>query len=176
MKTLLRLMSFTSLLAIAAVAIAGEPPAKPYKGSEAFERLKPLAGSWKATIDMGKGPMDVSLEYRLVAGGSVLEERIFAGSPMEMVTMYHDKKGQLAVTHYCMLANQPAMLLKSSDAKTLRFDFDKTCGINAKSEEHMHALALTFVDANTLQQEWEHHENGRRSPKSSTFTFKRTKS
>lgn len=176
MKTLLRLSSFASLLTVAAVALAGEPLSKPYKGSAAFERLKPLAGSWKATIDIGQGPMEVTLEYRLIAGGSALEERIFAGSPQEMVTMYHDRNGQLAVTHYCLLANQPGMLLKSSDAKTLRFDFDKTCGINANTETHMHALTLTFVDADTIQQAWEHYENGRRSEKSPTFTFKRAKS
>ena len=42
------------------------------------------------------------------------------------------------------------MTLKSSDAKTLRFDFDKTCGINVKTESHMHALTLRFDDADTI--------------------------
>jgi hypothetical protein len=174
MKTTLHLTALVSWLA-AGVALAGEPPRQPQKGSAEFERLKALVGSWKATADMGQGPMDVSLEYRLVAGGSVLEERIFAGTPMEMVTMYHDKKGRLALTHYCMLANQPGMLLKSSDAKTLRFDFDQTCGINARTEDHMHALTLTFVDADTLRQEWQHYEKGKPSEKPALFVFQRAK-
>jgi hypothetical protein len=42
------------------------------------------------------------------------------------------------------------MTLKSSDAKTIKFDFDKTCGINPKKESHMHALAITFDDADTI--------------------------
>jgi hypothetical protein len=89
--------------------------------------------------------------------------------------MYHDRTGKLAVTHYCMLANQPAMLLKSSDAKSLQFDFDKTCGINAKSEEHMHALKLTLVDADTIEQDWAHWKDGKRSDRSPKFTFKRAR-
>jgi len=42
------------------------------------------------------------------------------------------------------------MLLKSSDSKSLKFDFDETCGINVSKESHMHALTLTFDDADTL--------------------------
>jgi hypothetical protein len=35
---------------------------------------------------------------------------------------------------------------------------------------------MTFVDADTLQQEWLHYEKGKPSPKSVAFTFKRTQS
>lgn len=171
----IHLLLVISTVFTAASVFAGDAPPKPYKGSAEFERLKPLVGTWKTTHDMGQGPMEVSLQYRLVSGGSVLEERIFAGTPMEMVTMYHDKGGKLSLTHYCMLANQPGMLLKSSDAKSLRFDFDKTCGINPKTETHMHALRLTFVDSDTLEQDWAHWQDGKRSDHSPKFTFKRAK-
>jgi hypothetical protein len=66
-----------------------------------------------------------------------------------MVTMFHDKNGKLALTHYCMIGNQPGMLLASSDAKTMKFDFDKNCGI-APLETHMHALTLTFESVDEI--------------------------
>jgi len=99
---------------------------------------------------MGQGPIDMTVQYRLLAGGSVLEERVFSGTPNEMITMYFDQAGKLALTHYCMFGNRPGMLLKSSDDKTVTFDFDKTCGINEAQESHMHALSISFDDPNTI--------------------------
>lgn len=123
---------------------------KPKPGSPEFERMKSLVGTWTGKTDMGQGPVDITMQYRLLAGGSVLEERVFAGTPNEMVTMYYDKDGKLAMTHYCVMGNRPAMRLKSSDAKTIKFDFDATCGINPAKESHMHSLTLTFNDADTI--------------------------
>jgi hypothetical protein len=120
------------------------------KESRAFEQMKSLVGTWKGKTDMGQGPIDVTLQYRLLAGGSVLEERVFAGTPNEMLTMYYEKDGKLAMTHYCVMGNRPGMLLKSADAKTIKFDFDETCGINPAKESHMHALTITFDDPNTI--------------------------
>ena len=88
--------------------------------------------------------------------------------------MYHDRKGKLFLTHYCMLANQPGMRLKSSDAKKLTFDFDPTCGVDAKTEMHMHSLALTFADADTLVQDWQLFEGGK-AKDNHPFTLKRVK-
>jgi len=106
-----------ALLSLLVIGLSAGQADKPSKGSPEFERMKTLAGTWKGKADMGEGPMEFTVEYRLVAGGSAIEERIFAGSPKEMVTMYHDKKGKLSLTHYCMLGNRPGMLLKSSDDK-----------------------------------------------------------
>ena len=162
------------LLLVAAGWLAAAQPDKPYHGSPEFERMKTLIGAWKGKTDMGQGPMEFSVEYRLVSGGSVIEERIFAGTPKEMVTMYHDRQGKLALTHYCMLGNQPAMLLKSSDAKTLQFDLDATCGLDAKSETHMHSLSITFDNADTITQDWRLFEDGK-AKESHPFTLKRAK-
>jgi len=48
------------------------------------------------------------------------------------------------------MGNRPGMILKSADAKTIKFDFDSTCGINPKKESHMHALSIKFEDADTI--------------------------
>src|SRR2546421_9118045 len=167
--------SLVSVLTFSVIAFASSAaqPAPPYKGSPEFERMKSLVGSWKGVHDMGQGQMDMTVEYRLVAGGSALEERVFAGAPMEMVTMYHDRQGKLALTHYCMLHNQPGMLLKSSNETSLSFDFDKTCGVDKRSM-HMHSLTITFQDADHISQDWNLYENGK-AKDSHPFALKRGK-
>ena len=149
MKT--KLVSYCALMLLAGAAAlpAAEPaPAKP--NSPEFERMKTLVGTWKGKADMGQGPVDMTVQYRLLSGGSVLEERVFPGTPHEMVTMYYDKGGKLALTHYCIMGNRPGMLLESSDAKTLKFDFDATCGIDPAKESHMHALTIRFDSPDTI--------------------------
>src|SRR6185503_1666947 len=115
----------TTLLLATTVWLAAEEPAKPTSGSPEFERMKTLVGTWQGKTDMGQGPVDITVQFRLIAAGTVLEERVLAGTPNEMVTMYYDQGGKLSLTHYCMLGNRPAMQLKSSDAKTISFNFDK---------------------------------------------------
>src|SRR5689334_17181152 len=121
------------LLVFSAHLLAGEPQAPPKKSWE-FERMKSLVGTWKGKADMGQGMTEFTVEYRLISGGSALEERIFAGTPKEMLTIYHDRNGKLALTHYCMLGNQPGMVLTSARPKSFQFDFDPKCGVDDKSE------------------------------------------
>jgi len=173
-SSLKEIVLLVSLLALAAGPLLAAESDKTHKGSPEFERMKSLAGTWKGKADMGQGPVEMTVAYRLVSGGSAIEERIFEGSPKEMVTMYYDKKGKLALTHYCMLANQPGMLLESSDAKTLRFDFDPTCGLDPASEMHMHSLTITFENPDTIVQDWRLYEDGKNKD-SHPFTLKRVK-
>ena len=174
MKMKITSVCATLLLAVTTALPAGEMP-KPQPGSAEFERMKSLVGTWKGMVDMGQGPIEMVSQYRLLAGGSVLEEKVFAGTPNEMTTMYYDKDGKLALTHYCMMGNRPGMLLKSANAKTLKFDFDKSCGINVKKEAHMHALTLTFDDADTLTASCKAIMDGKEMPEKPT-TLKRVKS
>jgi hypothetical protein len=164
-----------ALLLTASLGLRAEDQPKPKQGSAEFERLKFLVGTWKGTADMGQGPVEMTLQYRLIAGGSVLEERVFAGTPREMITMFYDRNGRLALTHYCVMGNQPGMVLNSSDDKTLKFDFDKTCGINVSKESHMHALTLHFDDADTVTATCNAMMDGKEVAEKAT-TFKRVKS
>ena len=172
MKTKITSVCATLLLTTAVALHAGEPP-KP--ASPEFERMKALVGTWQGKADMGQGPIDMTVQYRLVAGGSVLEEKVFNGTPNEMTTMYYDKNGKLAMTHYCMFGNRPSMLFKSADAKTIKFDFDKGCGINPKKESHMHALSISFDDADTITTSCKAIMDGKEMPEHPT-TLKRVKS
>ena len=169
-----KLTAFCATLLVAGVMFvqAGEPEKK--AGSAEFERMKTLVGTWKGTADVGQGPVEMTVQYRLLAGGTVLEERTFPGEPHEMVTMYYEKDGKLALTHYCVMGNRPAMVLDSAEGKTLKFAFDKNCGINTSTEPHMHALKLTFEDANTLTASCRAFMGGQELPEKPT-TLKRVK-
>ena len=174
MKTQMTSFCATLLLATS-VWVNADEPTKAKQCSSEFERLKTLVGTWKGKTDMGEGPVELTAQYRLLAGGSVLEERVFAGTPNEMVTMYYEQDGKLALTHYCMMGNRPGMILKSSDAKTLHFDFDKECGINAAKESHMHALTIRFDDADTITASCKAIMDGKEMDEHPT-TLKRVKS
>ena len=174
MKT--KIISVGAMLMLAgAVWLNAEEPVKPKPGSPEFERMKTLVGTWKGKADMGQGPIDMTVQFRLLAGGSVLEEKCFAGTPNEMVTMYFDNGDKLALTHYCVFGNRPGMLLKSSDSKSLSFDFDKTCGINPTKESHMHALTIRFDDADTITTSCKAIMDGKEMAEHPT-TLKRVKS
>ena len=169
----------TSLCATLLLAASGwlnaEDAGKPKAGSPEFERMKTLAGTWTGKADMGQGPVDMTIQYRLIAAGSVLEERIAPGTPHEMVTMYFDKAGKLAMTHYCILGNRPEMALKASDAKSLTFDLDASCcTIDAKKESHMHSVTIRFDDADTITTSCKAIMDGKEAPQHETV-FKRVK-
>ena len=173
----IKIASFSAALVLAAglCAYADEPTKEVKKGSAEFERLKTLVGTWKGKTDMGQGPIEITVRYRLLAGGSTLEERVFEGTPNEMVTMYYDRDGKLAMTHYCMFGNRPGMSLKSSDEKTIKLDFDSMCGINPTKESHMHALSIHFDDADTITTSCKAIMDGKEMPEHPT-TLKRVKS
>ena len=174
MKLTIMSVCGAALLLAGFMRSSAEEPPKARQGSPELERLKTLVGTWTGKTDMGQGPIDMTVRFRLLAGGSVLEERVFEGTPNEMVTMYFDQGGKVALTHYCVFGNRPAMLLKSSDDKSLTFDLDKTCGINTATESHMHALTITFDDADTFSCSCKAFIEGKEAPDHAT-TLKRIK-
>lgn len=133
----------------------------PYQGSAAFERMKSLVGKWTADSPlMGK----MNTEFRLIAGDSVIEERFAEGTPMEMLSIYHDVEGKLMMTHYCMQRNQPRMMLTKSTTDTLTFDLVSTPGLNASQDKHMHGATYTFIDRNHFKLEGVSWDNGKSTP------------
>jgi hypothetical protein len=171
MKT--KLTTFCAMLLLAAFSgLQADEAPKPKAGSPEFERMKTLVGTWTGKTDMGQGPVEMTVEYRVVAGGSVLQERIAPGTPYEMISMYYDKDGKLAMTHYCVMGNRPEMALKASDAKSLTFDFDSCCKIDLKKESAMSGMKLSFDDANTITSSCRATINGQEVPEHSS-TFKR---
>jgi hypothetical protein len=142
---------------------AAEPEQKPYVGSEGFELMKQLVGSWETTMNKGEGTVKMTASYKLTAGGSAIVETIFEGAPHEMVTVYYDNPGRkLSLTHYCMLRNRPKMALQSMKANELTFDLSKNSGINEAKEDHMHSLSITFEGKDKMVQHWTRFEGGKK--------------
>jgi hypothetical protein len=171
------LLGLLGLLGIWVVGFvqAAEPDRKPYVGSEAFEQMKPLVGSWETAVDKGQGPMKMKASYKITAGGSAIVETIFEGAPHEMVTVYYDNpKRQLSMTHYCMLHNQPRMALKSAKSNELIFDFSKDSDIDPVKDDHMHALTITFEGQDKMVQHWTRSQPGKK-PEVMEIAFNRVK-
>lgn len=133
------------------------------EGESALGRLSELQGEWISGDQNSDGKPDVTVTYRLTAGGSALVETIMPGTPQEMVTIYtRDGEGWL-LTHYCHIGNQPRMrgaaVAGSSAIAELAFTF--VDGTNMQpTDMHMHAMKLTFADEGRLRHEWTLFQDG----------------
>ena len=166
-KTIYALMAGVCLLLLgSAIVFAGEHSLVPYSGSKAFERMKELAGVWEGTSNMAKEGERVRVEYRLSSGGSSIVETLSPGTPHEMVSVYFDNKGQLTMTHYCALRNQPRMKLQKADAQNLNFVFAGGTNIDPKKDAYMHSLTITIVDKNHIIEKWTLFKEGKEQEKS----------
>ena len=153
----------------------GDMPMMPYGGSPNFLRLKTLVGTWEGLNKMHGGEeQKMTIEYSLSSNGSALVEKLFSGTPQEMISVYHEHKGKLTMTHYCMLGNQPDLDLISVKDNVMEFDLSESSDIDQAAEDHMHSLKVTFVDDNTIQQDWLDYKNGV-AGEISTFKFSRVK-
>ncbi len=147
-----------------------------YKGSKEFEQLKSLAGRWEGTTtemapDSSK-PMPIATEFRVTSGGSAVLETLFPGTPHEMVNIYTEEDGKLAVTHYCMMRNQPHMKMTKSTPTTIAFEVPSNDPSVAPNAAAMRALTLDITAPNQLKQTWVSYEGAKAKP-ASTFVFTR---
>ncbi len=146
---------------------------KPYTGSAEFEQIKSLAGTWSGTGVMHGKEEQFTVTYETSAGGSVVVEKSFPGTPMEMISIYSEKDGQVVMTHYCMLKNQPELALKNSGDGTLEFVLIGGANMDASKDMHMHSLKLTIKDDDTIVQEWTPYAGGEAQKDATTLTLTR---
>ena len=146
---------------------------KPAPQAADFKDLQKLVGSWEGMNQTHKGKQMIRVSYYLSSGNSALVEQIFKGSPEEMVSIYHSDKGNVIMTHYCSLGNQPRMELEKRQDNTFLFGFKD--GTNMKRKDpHMRSMTLTMVDDNTLRQEWTMYDKGK-AKDTVVFNFTRVK-
>lgn len=152
---MLRALALSAWLACACQTTS-HPPALEGAGAVAgFEKMKSLHGDWKGTAKAGDEESETTVQYRITSAGTAVEERLFVGTPHEMVTMYYLDKGELRLTHYCAAGNQPTMVaIAGAPPNELEFDF--VAGSNMKSidDQHMHSGRFLFVSPDKLVSAW----------------------
>ena len=141
----MKLFLSLALGAVACFAVADD--------SASFAKIKSLAGTWKGTGAGGGGTGEpITVKYRVVSGGTAVEETIAEGSPHEMVTMFFMDGPTLKLTHYCVMKNQPRMKLVSSSSG-LKFEFDGGTNCSA-SGMYMGNAVFNLVSKNHLKTRW----------------------
>jgi hypothetical protein len=125
------------------------PTAAPHAG---LEKMKKLAGTWVMADKDGKPTEQIVSVVKVTSGGSCVQETLFPGGPMEMVSMYHRDGADLVMTHFCALGNQPRMKADpKSPANQLCFKFVGGANINPEKDMHMHEGTITFVDDDHIE-------------------------
>ncbi|WP_254506717.1 hypothetical protein [Anatilimnocola floriformis] len=155
------------LAAAVAVSVRAEDKHEGHKHAAAttsnaqFEKLKKLVGTWVEADKDGKPTDKVVSVMKVTAGGSALQETIFPGEPMEMLSVYTVDGNDLVMTHYCVIGNQPRMKADpKSPADQINFDFAGGGNLDVKKDKHMHGAKLKIVDADHIEIEGNGWEDG----------------
>jgi hypothetical protein len=146
------------------VVAAGAQQFRAVPDTPAWKSLLTLVGKWDGTVQHGEKEMmsHTQVEVRRTADGSALMHWMDAGTPHEMVTMFHADMDELLATHYCSAHNQPRMKLVSATPARLVFEFRDGTNIGPH-DGHMAALAIDLIDANHHDEEWTWDQDGKRS-------------
>jgi hypothetical protein len=124
-----------------------------------LERLKSLEGEW--TMTAPDGQVHTAAVFAVGSAGSAIREVMFPGSDHEMTNMYHMDGRELVMTHYCAAGNQPRMRAKpGKTANQIEFEFADVTNLNAADEHFMGSMTLTFIDENTIRQDWRSYQTG----------------
>ncbi len=138
----------------------------------AFDKLKSLAGEWKGKANEGGTEMPATTSFRVVSDGSAILNVLGAGTPQEMVTMFHMDGRDLLATHYCAVHNQPRFrYVASAEPNVLAFEFKDATNLANPSDPHMVGLKITILDANHHYEDWTFFSNGQTA--TSRFEFHR---
>jgi len=142
---------FTVVAVFGATAMAETP------NEIAFAKMKALVGTWRGQA-FGN---DFEVTYKLIGAGSAVTETYFAGTPTEMLTVYHMDKSRLVLTHYCASGNQPSLkFVPGKDSNKLSFKFDH--GSNMKlTDSHMHDLTIYLKGTNQIASVWQGWAKGK---------------
>lgn len=157
------------------VAAKHEPIHDPAAAAAAFDTLKSLAGKWRGEGIAGNERSSVDLQYEVVSAGTAVMERLFVGTPHEMITMYHRDGDRLVLTHYCSVGNQPSMELlgwTASPETVMSFGFTGASNWPSTDSLVMHDARLVLTGNQQLSTTWSAWNHGKLDH-SANFTFSR---
>jgi hypothetical protein len=127
----------------------------------AFEKLKALAGVWKAVGS------DYKITFEVASAGSIVIER-----EGDMVSVYHLDGDTLMMTHYCDLGNQPRLRATNfTSSNALTFDFVDITNLKV-GQGHIDGLTTQWLDNGNIKEIWT-SKNADGSPDSITFELAR---
>ena len=114
------------------------------KTSKAFKQMEAIVGKWKGKMKQSNGEiLDVETEYKVIANGSAISQ-ILIENGLEMLTIFNDRNGTLGATHYCVLGNQPTLVLSNNTKTSLSFDFDPICGLKAGKDRFFNKHKISY--------------------------------
>ncbi len=152
------------VVALASASRGEDAPAVAKPANPTFEKLKKMAGTWVEADKDGKPTDKVVSVVKVTAGGSAVQETTFPGQPMEMVSVYHCDKGDVLMTHYCVLGNQPRMKADpASPPNRIVWKFAGGTNLDPAKDAHMHGATVTFVGDDHLEIAGEAWEGGKPS-------------
>lgn len=126
-----------------------------------LDMIKKLEGEWVTLDDQGQPTDTVASIFKVTAGGSAVLETLNPGTPYEMLTLYYMDGEKLALTHYCVLGNQPRMVAKATEKEnTLKFEFAGGCNIDESKDQHMHEAVIEFLNKDRYKASWTMFSNG----------------
>ena len=153
-----------------AVTLSAAPAA--YSGealdaAKAFERLKGLAGRWEGTGgEAGKPGDPLAVEYAVTAGGTAVMEKVFAGEPYEMITVFTLDGADLIATHYCSGGNQPHYRFKAStQPDQVAMDFDGGTSLDVSKDGFIHDVRYDLSTDGKVRAELTNYAKGKAAGK-----------
>ncbi len=160
-RSLFALAGILSLLVLAVSAQEQTPMLSKIAGTPEWEKIKSLVGEWDGYMTEEGKKIPTHISVRLTGDGSAVMHWMGAGTPHEMVTMFHMDKSDLLATHYCSAHNQPRLrAVPSSQPTQVAFEFKDGTNIRP-GDGYMRQLVITFVDADHHNETWGYESNGK---------------
>ena len=158
-------LSVAALL-LSSAALAGDG----FSPDEAFQTMLKLEGKWAGeaqVVPVGQARDDAAVAATSVSfkniGNSSVMQTFAAGTPAEMVSMYHQNgKEELIHTHYCAIGNQPSMTFRDSGEEgVIDFQFTKGTNMDVESSPHAHHSFMRMIDEDTYETRTENWGGGK---------------
>ena len=164
--------SYSIPAAICLLALPLFSQSAPVSPSPALEKLKTLAGTWRAK-GMGKSGKVTNTEFAILSKGNCLQEDMNEDTLEWMLTLYCADSEGILMTHYCAAGNQPRMKAANWTGDTLAFEYLDAGNLASPDEGHMHKLVILIKDKRHFSATWTYRDHGK--DVSDSFEYTRVK-
>lgn len=122
--------------------------------------ISELLGDWDLTDE--EGTRHHAATFAMTAGGSAVRETMFPGEAHEMTNLYHMDGGDLVITHYCTVGNQPRMVaskaVETDDGTVFHFELESVSNLRESHDHYMGDMTLTIHKSGGLRQDWRSYD------------------